>query len=103
MTLWFWAGPITLIFANFVLDNWVRAEVVHGVDSAVVIYGFIIFLALTSPISANRNFPYHVRTNQISEINFPQNIYEVQYSTNNQNSNPDTSNSNTNANGLYRH
>uniref|UniRef100_A0A915EFP4 GPR180/TMEM145 transmembrane domain-containing protein n=1 Tax=Ditylenchus dipsaci TaxID=166011 RepID=A0A915EFP4_9BILA len=82
ITFWFWASPVTLIIANFVLDNWVRAEVMLGVDCSVMAYGFILFLILTCPVSENKNFPYHVRTNQISQVNFPQNVYEVQYTTN---------------------
>jgi len=44
ISVWFWAGPITLVVANFVLDNWIRAEVVWGVDCASMLYGFFIFL-----------------------------------------------------------
>uniref|UniRef100_A0AC35FBQ3 GPR180/TMEM145 transmembrane domain-containing protein n=1 Tax=Panagrolaimus sp. PS1159 TaxID=55785 RepID=A0AC35FBQ3_9BILA len=79
LSLWFIAGPIVTIFANFVLDNWVRSEVVHGVDSGVVAYGFIIFLVLTCPLQDNRYFPYHVRANQVTDCDFPEN---VQYTAN---------------------
>uniref|UniRef100_A0AC34F534 GPR180/TMEM145 transmembrane domain-containing protein n=1 Tax=Panagrolaimus sp. ES5 TaxID=591445 RepID=A0AC34F534_9BILA len=82
LSLWFIAGPIVTVFANFVLDNWVRAEVVHGVDAAVVAYGFIIFLVLTCPLQENRYFPYHVRANQVTDCDFPENVYEVQYTAN---------------------
>ncbi|KAI1725573.1 rhodopsin-like GPCR transmembrane domain-containing protein [Ditylenchus destructor] len=80
ITFWFWASPVVLVIANFVLDNWVRAEVVLGVDCGVATYGFVLFLALTCPVSENKNFPYHVRTNQISQVDYPQNVYEMQYS-----------------------
>uniref|UniRef100_A0A914I7W2 Phospholipid/glycerol acyltransferase domain-containing protein n=1 Tax=Globodera rostochiensis TaxID=31243 RepID=A0A914I7W2_GLORO len=82
-TLWYWSGPVVLVVANWVLDNWVREEVVLGVDSAVVAVGFIVFLALTSPLTNNRFFPFHVRTNQIGVNwnNFPHNVYEVQYTS----------------------
>ncbi|KAL3112741.1 hypothetical protein niasHT_019715 [Heterodera trifolii] len=78
-TFWYWAGPVVLVFANWVLDNWVREEVVLGVDSAVVAVGFVVFLALTTPMTNNRFFPFHIRTNQIGVnwTNFPQNVYEV--------------------------
>ncbi|KAI6176859.1 Transmembrane protein [Aphelenchoides bicaudatus] len=33
MTIWFWAGPVALVIANYVLDNWVRSEVMLAVDS----------------------------------------------------------------------
>lgn len=77
MSFWFVAGPIVQLCANFLLDNWVRAEVVYGVDSAVVVYGFVIFLVLTYPSHSNKFFPYHVRANQVADCNFPQNVYEV--------------------------
>ncbi|KAE9551939.1 hypothetical protein FO519_004840 [Halicephalobus sp. NKZ332] len=82
MSLWFLAGPVTQLCANFLLDNWVRSEVVYGMDSGVMVYGFLIFLVLTCPLLSNRFFPYHVRTNQVSDCNFPQHVYEVQYTTN---------------------
>uniref|UniRef100_A0A0M3HMK4 GpcrRhopsn4 domain-containing protein n=1 Tax=Ascaris lumbricoides TaxID=6252 RepID=A0A0M3HMK4_ASCLU len=84
MTLWFWMGPISVIIANFLLDNWVREEVVNLVDCSVVAYGYLVFMVLTWPSSANANFPYHVRTAQIgdssspaNDANYPQNAYEV--------------------------
>uniref|UniRef100_A0A914RYT0 GPR180/TMEM145 transmembrane domain-containing protein n=1 Tax=Parascaris equorum TaxID=6256 RepID=A0A914RYT0_PAREQ len=67
MTLWFWMGPISVIIANFLLDNWVREEVVNLVDCSVVAYGYLVFMVLTWPSSANANFPYHVRTAQIGD------------------------------------
>uniref|UniRef100_A0A1I7Z367 GpcrRhopsn4 domain-containing protein n=1 Tax=Steinernema glaseri TaxID=37863 RepID=A0A1I7Z367_9BILA len=82
MTFWFWSGPVVLVLANFVLDNWVREEVVNGVECAVVAYGFLVFLVMTWPSAANQNFPYHVRTTQVGDTNYPQNNYEVRYTTN---------------------
>ncbi|KAI6240182.1 Transmembrane protein [Aphelenchoides fujianensis] len=57
----FWAEPVALVISNFVLDNWVRAEVMLAVESLVECYGFIVFLVLTAPLPGNsRNFfPYH--------------------------------------------
>ncbi len=37
-------GPISVCVANFLLDPWVREEVVNMVDNAVVFYGFVVFL-----------------------------------------------------------
>uniref|UniRef100_A0A7E4UQ99 GpcrRhopsn4 domain-containing protein n=1 Tax=Panagrellus redivivus TaxID=6233 RepID=A0A7E4UQ99_PANRE len=82
ISFWFLAGPIVMVFANFVLDNWVRAEVVHGVDAGVSAFGFGIMLFLTCPVQNNRYFPYHVRTNQVGDCSYPQNVYEVQYTAN---------------------
>ncbi|VDK29842.1 unnamed protein product [Gongylonema pulchrum] len=87
MTFWFWMGPISIMLANFFLDNWVREEVVNLVDCSVTAYGFTVFMILTWPSSANVNFPYHVRTSQVGdsscpadEANYPQNAYEVSVS-----------------------
>ncbi|KAI6235271.1 Transmembrane protein [Aphelenchoides besseyi] len=79
ITFWFWAIPVTLVISNFVLDAWVRAEVMLAVESGVMVYGFSVFLVLTNPIQKGVNlFPFHVRTTQISqENNFPQHVYEV--------------------------
>lgn len=37
-------GPISVIIANFLLDNWVREEVVNLVDCSVVAYGYLVFM-----------------------------------------------------------
>ncbi|GMR61001.1 hypothetical protein PMAYCL1PPCAC_31196, partial [Pristionchus mayeri] len=83
MTLWFWMGPVTLYLSNFLLDNWVREEVVNLVECCVVFYGFVVFLVITRPSMTNKNFPFHVRTTQIGDMtqpaDFPQNAYEVQH------------------------
>ncbi|KAF7635906.1 GpcrRhopsn4 domain-containing protein [Meloidogyne graminicola] len=50
----FWSSPIILLIANFILDNWVREEIIQGVDSAII------------NIANQQN-------------NFPNNVYEVQY------------------------
>ncbi|CAJ0951897.1 unnamed protein product, partial [Mesorhabditis belari] len=86
MTFWFFMGPISLLIANFVLDDWVREEVVNLVECCVTFYGFFVFTILTWPSSANHNFPFHVRTTQIGDSyqgDFPQSTYEVRYSNGN--------------------
>lgn len=70
---------LVLVISNFVLDNWVRAEVMLGVESGVTIFGFITFLVLTAPLPDNHNFPYHTRVNQILQDDYPQHVYEVRY------------------------
>lgn len=37
-------GPVSIIIANHVLDDWVREKVVNGVENAVALYGFGVFL-----------------------------------------------------------
>ena len=41
----FFATPVIVICANYLLDNWVREEVIYLVDNCVTIYGYVIFLA----------------------------------------------------------
>uniref|UniRef100_A0A0N4ZAY0 GpcrRhopsn4 domain-containing protein n=1 Tax=Parastrongyloides trichosuri TaxID=131310 RepID=A0A0N4ZAY0_PARTI len=76
-TVWFWSGAVTLLIANFLLNNWVREEVVNIVDCALMTYGYLGFLFITLPSSANKNFPYHVRTTQVCDINYPTSNYEL--------------------------
>ncbi|CAJ0575965.1 unnamed protein product, partial [Mesorhabditis spiculigera] len=95
MTLWFLMGPISILIANFVMDKWVREEVVNLVECCVTFYGFFVFMVLTWPSAANRNFPFHVRTTQIGDSypgDFPQNNYEARYTKNEENGDPTTRN-----------
>ncbi|CEF60038.1 Transmembrane protein 145 [Strongyloides ratti] len=77
VSVWFLSGATTLVISNFWLDNWVREEVVNFVDCALITYGHLGFLFLTLPSSANQNFPYHVRTTQVCDINYPTSNYEL--------------------------
>ncbi|XP_064122889.1 transmembrane protein 145-like isoform X2 [Macrobrachium nipponense] len=67
-TLWFVSGPVVIIISNHVIDKWVREKVVNGVELAITIFGHAFFLFLTRPSAANKNFPYHVRTTQITAL-----------------------------------
>ncbi|KAF9417072.1 hypothetical protein HW555_005770, partial [Spodoptera exigua] len=64
-TLWFYAGPLFILTANTYIDKWVRESVVTAVLLFITFCGHIMFLLLTLPVFANKNFPYHVRTTQI--------------------------------------
>ncbi|XP_046548458.1 transmembrane protein 145-like [Haliotis rubra] len=64
-TLWFWAGPIVILIAMFVMKQWTREKTVNGVELFVSLVGHLFFLILTRPSAANSNFPYHIRTSQI--------------------------------------
>ena len=64
-TIWFWAGPITILISMFVIDLWVREQVVIGVSNFVTLCGHLFFLLITRPEKANKNFPYHIKTTQI--------------------------------------
>lgn len=82
-TIWFWAGPITILIAMFVINLWVREQVVVGVSNFVTLCGHIFFLLITRPGAANKNFPYHIRTTQIGMMDGTEketdatNAYEV--------------------------
>ncbi|KAM3956245.1 transmembrane protein 145 [Aphomia sociella] len=64
-TLWFHAGALFILTANTYIDKWVRESVVTAVLLFITFSGHIMFLLLTLPVFANKNFPYHVRTTQI--------------------------------------
>lgn len=64
-TLWFHAGPLFILTANSYIDKWVRESVVTAVLLFITFAGHVMFLMLTLPVFANKNFPYHVRTTQI--------------------------------------
>ncbi|CAH1407389.1 unnamed protein product [Nezara viridula] len=64
-TMWFVAGPAFILAANTLIDKWVRESVVCAVQHFIALAGHILFLVLTVPNKANKNFPYHVRTTQI--------------------------------------
>ncbi|CAG9794512.1 unnamed protein product [Diatraea saccharalis] len=64
-TLWFFAGPLFILTANSYIDKWVRESVVIAVLMFITFSGHIMFLLLTLPVFANKNFPYHVRTTQV--------------------------------------
>ncbi|KAF5277848.1 hypothetical protein FQR65_LT15911 [Abscondita terminalis] len=64
-TLWFIAGPAFILSANTYIDKWVRESVVCAVLLFIIFGGHLMFLVLTLPSLANKNFPYHVRTSQI--------------------------------------
>ncbi|BES94590.1 Rhodopsin-like GPCR transmembrane domain [Nesidiocoris tenuis] len=64
-TMWFVAGPVFIIAANNLIDKWVRESIVCAVQHFIALAGHLLFLVLTVPNKANKNFPYHVRTTQI--------------------------------------
>ncbi|KAL1139755.1 hypothetical protein AAG570_006732, partial [Ranatra chinensis] len=64
-TVWFIAGPAFILAANTLIDKWVRESIVCAVHHFIALVGHILFLILTVPNNANKNFPYHVRTTQI--------------------------------------
>ncbi|GJQ75325.1 hypothetical protein Trydic_g23508 [Trypoxylus dichotomus] len=64
-TLWFIAGPAFILSANTYIDKWIRESIVCAVLLFITFGGHLMFLLLTMPSVANKNFPYHVRTTQI--------------------------------------
>ncbi|XP_078393104.1 transmembrane protein 145, partial [Cetorhinus maximus] len=79
-TLWFFAVPVTALIANFGIPKWVREKIVNGIQLGICLYAHAVFLVITRPSAANKNFPYHVRTSQIGTVDntfdkFPHHIY----------------------------
>ncbi|PWA20596.1 hypothetical protein CCH79_00011584 [Gambusia affinis] len=64
-TLWFFAVPVMALIANFGIPRWAREKIVNGIQLGIHLYAHIVFLVITRPSAANKNFPYHVRTSQI--------------------------------------
>lgn len=44
MSCRFWASPVVTLVANFVMDKWVRAKVVNGIDITIDFLGLVYFL-----------------------------------------------------------
>ncbi|TRY84545.1 hypothetical protein DNTS_001300, partial [Danionella cerebrum] len=61
----FFAVPVMALIANFGISRWAREKIVNGIQLGIHLYAHIVFLAITRPSAANKNFPYHVRTSQI--------------------------------------
>nr|XP_020858947.1 transmembrane protein 145 isoform X2 [Phascolarctos cinereus] len=86
-TLWFFAVPVMALIANFGIPKWAREKIVNGIQLGIHLYAHGVFLIMTRPSAANKNFPYHVRTSQIasaggpgpegapSDKSFPQHVY----------------------------
>ncbi|XP_042636139.1 transmembrane protein 145, partial [Catharus ustulatus] len=63
-TVWFLAVPVSALVANFGIPKWAREKIVNGIQLGTHLYAHGVFLVLTRPSAANRNFPFHVRTSQ---------------------------------------
>ncbi|BFZ25920.1 hypothetical protein BsWGS_28959 [Bradybaena similaris] len=63
-TIWFWASPIVVLIAMFVMAKWTREKTVNGVQQAIEFTGHLFFLFLTLPHRVNHNFPYNAKTMQ---------------------------------------
>ncbi|XP_053867346.1 transmembrane protein 145 [Malaclemys terrapin pileata] len=81
-TLWFFAVPVTALIANFGIPRWAREKIVNGIQLGIHLYAHAVFLIMTRPSAANKNFPYHVRTSQIGIMEegapgtkFPHHVY----------------------------
>ncbi|XP_044616267.1 transmembrane protein 145 isoform X1 [Equus asinus] len=70
-TLWFFAVPIMALIANFGIPKWAREKIVNGIQLGIHLYAHGVFLIMTRPSAANKNFPYHVRTSQIASAAAP--------------------------------
>ncbi|ELK32303.1 Transmembrane protein 145 [Myotis davidii] len=70
-TLWFFAVPVVALIANFGIPKWAREKIVNGIQLGIHLYAHGVFLIMTRPSAANKNFPYHVRTSQIASAGAP--------------------------------
>ncbi|MBZ3875850.1 Transmembrane protein 145 [Sciurus carolinensis] len=70
-TLWFFAVPVMALIANFGIPKWAREKIVNGIQLGIHLYAHGVFLIMTRPSAANKNFPYHVRTSQIASAGAP--------------------------------
>ncbi|CAO2626405.1 Transmembrane protein 145 [Lemmus lemmus] len=70
-TLWFFAVPVMALIANFGIPKWAREKMVNGIQLGIHLYAHGVFLIMTRPSAANKNFPYHVRTSQIASAGVP--------------------------------
>ncbi|XP_026537239.1 transmembrane protein 145 [Notechis scutatus] len=78
----FFAVPVTALIANFGIPKWAREKIVNGIQLGIHFYAHAVFLIITRPSAANKNFPYHVRTSQIGIVEeaatgakFPHHVY----------------------------
>ncbi|XP_071276965.1 transmembrane protein 145 isoform X2 [Agelaius tricolor] len=67
-TFWFLAVPVSALVANFGIPKWAREKIVNGIQLGTHLYAHGVFLVLTRPSAANKNFPFHVRTSQIGSV-----------------------------------
>ncbi|EDO35391.1 predicted protein, partial [Nematostella vectensis] len=67
-TGWFLAGPVIVLISAYVIQKWARSQIVHGIEWSVSLLAHVFFLAITRPSAANRNFPFHMRTNQVGHL-----------------------------------
>ncbi|KAK1151842.1 transmembrane protein 145 isoform X1 [Acipenser oxyrinchus oxyrinchus] len=74
-TLWFFAVPVMALIANFGIPKWAREKIVNGIQLGIHLYAHMVFLIITRPSAANRNFPYHVRTSQIGIMESPRETF----------------------------
>ncbi|KAL3214733.1 hypothetical protein MRX96_034712 [Rhipicephalus microplus] len=70
-TVWLLSAPVIILIAAFVVPKWMREKVINVVELMVIFFAHIVFLILTRPSKANKNFPFHVRTTQVDVVQHP--------------------------------
>ncbi|XP_075549074.1 transmembrane protein 145-like [Dermacentor variabilis] len=70
-TVWLLSAPVIILIAAFVVPKWMREKVINFVELMVIFFAHIVFLILTRPSKANKNFPFHVRTTQVDVVQHP--------------------------------
>uniref|UniRef100_A0A1I8HWX1 GpcrRhopsn4 domain-containing protein n=1 Tax=Macrostomum lignano TaxID=282301 RepID=A0A1I8HWX1_9PLAT len=69
-SLWFIAIPITVAVNINQVPDYMRAKVVNFIEVISLFLAHLFYLILTWPSLANKNFPFHIRTTQISDFAF---------------------------------
>ncbi|XP_077564970.1 transmembrane protein 145-like isoform X2 [Haemaphysalis longicornis] len=70
-TIWLLSAPVIILIAAFVVPKWMREKVINVVEIMVIFFAHVVFLVLTRPSKANKNFPFHVRTTQVDVVQHP--------------------------------
>ncbi|RWS23974.1 transmembrane protein 145-like protein, partial [Leptotrombidium deliense] len=64
-SIWFISGPVVILISTFVVPKYMREKIINAVEILIAIEAHLVFFVLTRPSTANKNFPFHVRTTQI--------------------------------------
>ncbi|XP_031569256.1 transmembrane protein 145-like [Actinia tenebrosa] len=67
-SVWFLLKPSLILWSYMNVKSWKRVRILKGVDLLICAIAYTIFLFLTRPTDANKNFPFHVRTNQVEAM-----------------------------------
>ena len=58
---------LMILVAVFALDDFHRAKIVTGMELGLDLVAYNFFGYLSFPTNSNRNFPFHVKANQVNK------------------------------------